>query len=97
MPSWGSAAQLGLPPAVRTALVKGPAATADKFVAALGFGDDVRLHGPVLEGEGEHRWLLFYSYAQGPAVTRKLRTLRASFSAAKEPILAIRVDPDGIL
>ena len=93
----GERRALGLPPAVRTALVRGPAATADKFVAALGFGDDVRLHGPVLEGEGEHRWLLFYSYAQGPAVTRKLRTLRASFSAAKEPILAIRVDPDGIL
>ncbi|MFF5790874.1 primosomal protein PriA [Paeniglutamicibacter sp. NPDC012692] len=93
----GERRALGLPPAVRTALVKGPAATADKFVEALGFGDDVRLHGPVLAGEGEHRWLLFYSYAQGPAVTRKLRTLRASFSAAKEPILAIRVDPDGIL
>ncbi|MFJ6416150.1 primosomal protein PriA [Paeniglutamicibacter sp. NPDC091659] len=93
----GERRALGLPPAVRTALVKGPAATADKFVEALGFGDDVRLHGPVLEGEGEHRWLLFYSYALGPAVTRKLRTLRASFSAAKEPVLAIRVDPDGIL
>jgi primosomal protein N' (replication factor Y) len=89
--------ELKLPPAVRTALVKGPAATADKFIAALGFGDEVRMHGPVLEDESEHRWLLFYSYAEGPAVTKKLRSLRASFSAAKEPILAIRVDPDGIL
>lgn len=89
--------ELGLPPAVRTALVKGPAATADKFVAALGLDEQVRLHGPVMEGEGEHRWLLFYSYADGPAVTRKLRTLRASFSAAKEPIIAVRIDPDGIL
>ncbi|MGL3808012.1 primosomal protein PriA [Paeniglutamicibacter sp. R2-26] len=93
----GERRALGLPPAVRTALVKGPAATADKFVAALGLGEDVRLHGPVLEEEGEHRWLLFYPYALGSKVTRKLRSLRASFSAAKEPILAIRVDPDGIL
>ncbi|GAA3322213.1 primosomal protein N' family DNA-binding protein [Paeniglutamicibacter sulfureus] len=88
---------LGLPPAVRTAMVKGPAATADKFMAALEVGDEVRRHGPVLLGEGEHRWLLFFSYAQGPAVTAALRALRATFSAAKEPVVSIRIDPDGIL
>ncbi|WP_411733765.1 primosomal protein PriA [Paeniglutamicibacter sp.] len=88
---------LGLPPAVRTAMVKGPAATADKFMAALALGEEVRRHGPVLLGEGEHRWLLFFSYAQGPAVTAALRALRATFSAAKEPIVSIRIDPDGIL
>ena len=88
---------LGLPPAVRTAMVKGPAATADKFMEALEVGDEVRRHGPVLLGEGEHRWLLFFSYAQGPAVTAALRALRATFSAAKEPVVSIRIDPDGIL
>ena len=88
---------LGLPPAVRTAMVKGPAATADKFMDALETVDGVRRHGPVLLGEGEHRWLLFFSYAQGPAVTGALRALRARFSAAKEPVVAIRIDPDGIL
>lgn len=88
---------LGLPPAVRTAMVKGPAATADKFMAALEVGDEVRRHGPVLLGEGEHRWLLFFSYAQGPAVTAALRALRATFSAAKEPVVSLRIDPDGIL
>jgi primosomal protein N' (replication factor Y) len=88
---------LGLPPAVRTAMVKGPAATADKFMAALEVGDEVRRHGPVLLGEGEHRWLLFFSYAQGPAVTAALPALRATFSAAKEPVVSIRIDPDGIL
>lgn len=88
---------LGLPPAVRTAMVKGPAGTADKFMDALVLDDQVRRHGPVLLGEGEHRWLLFFSYARGPAVTAALRALRATFSAAKEPVLAIRIDPDGIL
>lgn len=88
---------LGLPPAVRTAMVKGPAAAADKFMAALAVGDQVRRHGPVLLGEGEHRWLLFFSYAQGPAVTAALRALRATFSAAKEPVVSIRIDPDGVL
>lgn len=89
--------ELKLPPAVRTALIQGPAVTADKFIEALNLGDQVRVHGPVLEEEAEHRWLLFYSYADGSMVTRKLRSLRATFSAAKEPILAVRVDPDGIL
>ena len=51
----------------------------------------------MLLDEGEHRWLLFFSYAQGPAVTAALRALRARFSAAKEPIVSIRIDPDGIL
>ncbi len=88
---------LGLPPAVRTAMVKGPAATTDKFIAALEIDQEVRRHGPVLLDEGEHRWLLFFSYAQGPAVTAALRALRARFSAAKEPIVSIRIDPDGIL
>lgn len=89
--------ELKLPPAVRTALIQGPAVTADKFIEALNLGEQVRVHGPVLEEDAEHRWLLFYSYADGPMVTRKLRSLRATFSAAKEPILAIRIDPDGIL
>lgn len=88
---------LGLPPAVRLAMVRGPAAAADKFMDALDLGGEVRRHGPVLEGEGEHRWLLFFSYAEGPAVTAALRAMRATFSAAKEPIVAIRIDPDGIL
>ncbi|PQZ93826.1 primosomal protein PriA [Arthrobacter sp. MYb227] len=89
--------ELQLPPAVRTALIQGPAVTADKFIEALNFGDQVRVHGPVLEDDAEHRWLLFYSYADGSMVTKKLRSVRATFSAAKEPILAIRIDPDGIL
>ncbi|MDO5745387.1 MAG: primosomal protein PriA [Micrococcaceae bacterium] len=88
---------LGLPPAVRTAMVKGPAGTVDKFMGALELDQEVRRHGPVLLEEGEHRWLLFFSYARGPAVTAALRTLRARFSAAKEPVISIRIDPDGIL
>src|SRR5699024_150899 len=68
--------ELKLPPAVRTALIQGPAVTADKFIEALNLGEQVRVHGPVLEEDSEHRWLLFYSYADGSMVTRKLRSLR---------------------
>ena len=89
--------EVGLPPAVRTALIQGPAATVEKFMAALELPDSVRRNGPVLRGEGEHRWLLFFSYAQGPSVTAQLRAMRARFSAAKEPVVSIRIDADGIL
>ncbi|ASN40995.1 primosomal protein PriA [Arthrobacter sp. 7749] len=89
--------EVGLPPAVRTALIQGPATTVEKFMAALELPDSVRRNGPVLQGEGEHRWLLFFSYAQGPSVTAHLRAMRARFSAAKEPVVSIRIDADGIL
>ncbi|GAA4372444.1 primosomal protein N' [Paeniglutamicibacter cryotolerans] len=88
---------LHLPPAVRTALIQGPAVAADKLANSLALPEEAKLHGPVPEAETDHRWLLFYPYAQGNAVTAELRRARMVASAAREPVVRIRVDPDGIL
>ncbi|MHA7225195.1 primosomal protein N' family DNA-binding protein [Glutamicibacter soli] len=91
--------EVGLPPAVRSALVSGPGA--ERLVAAL--DDDIRalvaIHGPsIIDGPPvEHRYVLFFSYAHGQAVTEALRALRARMSAAKEPVATIAVDPDEVL
>lgn len=91
--------EVGLPPSVRSALVSGPGA--ERMIAAL--DDDTRalvaIHGPsIIDGPPvEHRYVLFFSYAHGPAVTEALRAVRARMSAAKEPVATIAVDPDEVL
>ncbi|MCW4464816.1 primosomal protein PriA [Glutamicibacter sp. MNS18] len=86
--------QVGLPPAVRSAIISGPGA--ERFVAALTV--PVRVHGPAInEQSHEHRYVLFFSYADGAQVTAALRALRARMSAAKEPVVNIAVDPDEVL
>ncbi|WP_431709345.1 primosomal protein PriA [Glutamicibacter uratoxydans] len=86
--------QIGLPPAVRSAIVSGPGA--ERFVSAL--SAPVRVHGPsIAEETHEHRYVLFFSYADGPEVTGALRALRARMSAAKEPLVNLAVDPDEVL
>ncbi|MGR6902425.1 primosomal protein PriA, partial [Glutamicibacter sp. BSL13] len=86
--------EIGLPPAVRSAIVTGPGA--ERFIGQLQL--PVTVHGPSIDEQTrEHRYVLFFSYAQGPAVTAALRGLRASMSAAKEPLVTVRVDPDEVL
>ncbi len=91
--------EIGLPPAVRSALVTGPGA--QRLIAALDetTRELVVVHGPtILDGPPiEHRYVLFFSYANGPAVTHSLRALRARMAAAKEPVAVIAVDPDQVL
>lgn len=89
--------ELGLPPAVRTAVVSGPATAADRFVGGLELPPTVRLTGPVIEDEGEHRWLAFYPYADGAAVAAELRRRKAVASAQRDPVVNVRVDPEGLL
>lgn len=86
--------EIGLPPAVRSAIVTGPGA--ERFIGQLQL--PVTVHGPSIDEQTrEHRYVLFFSYAQGPAVTAALRGLRAGMSAAKDPLVTVRVDPDEVL
>lgn len=87
--------EVGLPPAVRSAIVSGPGA--GLLVRRL--QAPVQVHGPtILEGPPlEHRYVLFFSYADGPAVTGQLRSLRAQMAAAKEPVAQVSIDPDQVL
>jgi primosomal protein N' (replication factor Y) len=89
--------ELGLPPAVRSAVISGPAAAAARFVHALELPDAARLTGPVIEEEGRHQWLLFFPYAAGGAVTAALRQRKAVSSAQRDPVVNVRVDPEGLL
>ncbi|MET1035058.1 MAG: primosomal protein N' [Arthrobacter sp.] len=89
--------ELGLPPAVRSAVVSGPAAAADRFVGGLELPESVRLTGPVIEAEGEHRWLAFFPYAEGAAVAAELRRRKATSSAQRDPVVNVRMDPEGLL
>lgn len=86
--------EVGLPPAVRSAIVSGPGA--ERFIGQL--SAPVRVHGPSInEQTREHRYVLFFSYIDGPEVTAALRALRAKMSAAKEPVMTLSVDPDEVL
>lgn len=91
--------EVGLPPAVRSAIVSGLGA--QRFIAALSpeLASKVQVHGPtIIDGPPiEHRYVLFFSYADGNFVTEALRTLRASMSAAKLPVVSIAVDPEKVL
>ncbi|GAA1358763.1 primosomal protein N' [Arthrobacter rhombi] len=88
---------LGLPPAVRTAALSGPATAADAFAGALELHETVRLTGPVIEEDGVHRWLLFFPYGQGAQVTAELRRVKARASANRDPVVNVRVDAQGLL
>ncbi|MGG5751566.1 primosomal protein N' [Zafaria sp. Z1313] len=88
---------LGLPPAVRSAVVTGPAAAADAFIDGLALPAGARTAGPVLQDEGRHQWIVFFSYADGAAVTAALRERRAVASAQRAPVVTVRVDPEEAL
>lgn len=91
--------EVGLPPAVRSAVISGPGA--QRLIAALDVPTRARvhIHGPtVTDGPPiEHRYVLFFSYADGHEVTTALRHLRSSMSAAKDPLVNIAIDPDSVL
>ncbi|WP_372699207.1 primosomal protein N' [Arthrobacter sp. JSM 101049] len=89
--------ELGLPPAVRTAALTGPAAAADAFAQALELPEAARLTGPVIEEDGVHRWLLFFPYVDGAQVTAELRRVKARSSANRDPVVGVRVDQQGLL
>lgn len=95
----GERRELGLPPAVRSAVVSGPGA--ERLIAAMApqLREKLAVHGPtILDGPPiEHRYVLFFSYADGHLVTTSLRALRARMSAAKDPVVNIAVDPDEVL
>ena len=98
---------LGLPPAVRSAAVTGPAAAVAAFLADLELPPAVRVIGPTpLEDhepgpEGEpapHRALLFFGYGVAGEVTRRLRAARSKASALrKHPPVHVRCDVTDLL
>lgn len=89
--------EIGLPPAVRSAALTGPAETVDAFVERLDIPASVKRIGPVIienDDERQHRWLLFFRHMDGTSVTTALRHARAVSSANREPVVNIRVDGD---
>lgn len=98
---------LGLPPAVRSAALTGPAAAVAAFLADLELPGAVRVIGPTpLEDHepgaaGEpapHRVLLFFGYGAAGEVTRRLRAARAKASALrKHPPVHVRCDVTDLL
>ncbi len=98
---------LGLPPAVRSAALTGPAAAVAAFLADLELPGAVRVIGPTpLEDHepgpgGEpapHRALLFFGYGIAGEVTRRLRAARAKASALrKHPPVHVRCDVTDLL
>ncbi len=91
-------AELGLPPAVRTAAITGKEQAVTRFAAMLSLPEQVLLRGPVevkefQEGEEEiFRILLFFSYGQAAQVTSELRAVRAATAALKIDAVNIRCD-----
>ncbi len=84
----------GLPPAVRAVAIEGPPAAAAAFVEAL----SARLPGvepPLgpLPIETRERWILRLTYAQARAATAVLGQLQRERSAAREPVVTVKVDP----
>ena len=84
-------AELGLPPAVRSAMLTGtPAAIAD---AAARLPDDLRVLGPLPVGD-RLRLLVTAPRSSGDDLTRALHAISATRSARKDPEpLVISVDP----
>lgn len=91
-------AQVGLPPAVRHAVITGDDTLVDAFVADIVQAAPVRSIGPVPgQEEGSHRWILFFEHAEGDRVTGLLRRRRALGSLRRDPLVRIRVDdPSGL-
>lgn len=95
-------AELGLPPAVRTAAITGQESAVEDFVNQLDLPPEVTVRGPVdLEpmGQDEPQWrtILFFNYSIAPEVTRQVRAVRASRAALKLDPVNIRVDGLDIL
>lgn len=102
-------AEIGLPPAVRTAAITGSESAVETFLAALELPEGARVSGPVplddptgyYEGEAEsplYRAIIFFTYSQGQALTHHLRSVKASLAALhkSEPV-QIRCDGLDIL
>ncbi|ORC22021.1 hypothetical protein A7979_00420 [Rothia nasimurium] len=102
-------AEIGLPPAVRTAAITGSESAVRTYLDFIEIPDGARVSGPVplgdptgyYEGEADgqlYRAIIFFTYAQGPTLTHHLRSLKASLSALKksEPV-QIRCDGLDIL
>lgn len=94
-------AEVGLPPAVRTASLSGPREAAQQFCLDIQAVDGVRAVGPTpVQGSSEggvtdtaeQRWLLFFDYAAGPTVTHALRRRKALGSLRRDPKVTVRVD-----
>jgi primosomal protein N' (replication factor Y) len=96
--------ELGLPPAVRIASLTGGQQDVNNLVAQLSLPPDVRVVGPApvptIPAPGapdvpDYRTLVFFPYALAPAVTGKLRALKAS-NAAKRSGSAVQIRCDGL-
>lgn len=102
-------AEIGLPPAVRTAAITGSERAVQVFLEAITLPDEARVNGPIpltdatgyYEGEADsdlYRAIIFFPYAVGAKLTHHLRSIKASLAALKksEPV-QIRCDGLDIL
>lgn len=85
--------EVGLPPAVRCAVLTGQAAAVAAFVEDITSAVNLRAIGPTpTEEEGEHRWILFFGHTEGPQVTALLRRRKVLSAMRREPLIRVRVD-----
>lgn len=93
--------ELKLPPAVRTATITGTEQGIIRFLETLNMPSGVTQRGPIevddFSDEDRFQALLFFSYAQGDAVTGALRAHRASHAALKMEPVNIKCDGLDIL
>ncbi len=89
---------VNLPPACRSAVLEGPARSTDEFVESLSLPETVSVLGPVAfenpgtSGDYLHRWLLFFTYADGPSVAKELKNAKIRSSTHRKPVVSVRVD-----
>lgn len=88
---------VNLPPACRSAVVEGRSTAADQFVSGLDLPESVTVLGPVVTEESQHRWLLFFPYAAGNAVSRELKNAKVRSSTHRWPVVSVRVDDSSML
>lgn len=73
--------ELGLPPARRMLSLTAEAADAEAFLAACRLPSHLHWIGPAPTEDGAHRYLLFFGYADGAAVSEELIRVRRTASA----------------
>lgn len=73
--------ELGLPPARRMLSLTAEQTEAEAFVAEADLPEHLGWIGPSITEDGAHRYLLFFGYADGAAVSEEMLRVRRTFSA----------------
>ncbi|MDO5493608.1 MAG: primosomal protein N' [Nesterenkonia sp.] len=85
--------ELGLPPARRMLSLTGDPGDAEAFVAAADLPEHLAWIGPTPTDGGAHRYLLFFGYADGDAVSEEMLRVRRT-SSAQRGVRGVRLRVD---